>query len=158
MAAQLMGPSKGKKRYKPLAEINVTPFVDVMLVLLIIFMVSAPLLQVGVHVDLPKTESAALVTPEEPLVVSVAADEKIYLQETVVPLEDLIPKLTAIVKSKEDTKIYVRGDQSLQYGKVMSVMGKISASGFKKVTLVAEFPDDPKSPSKAASESSKGLK
>lgn len=131
---------KSRQNYKPLYEINVTPFVDVMLVLLIVFMVTAPLMNVGVPVDLPKTESAVLTDQVEPLVVSVNSKQEIYIQEMKVSLDELIPKLAAITENKEDTKIYVRGDEGLLYGKVMEIMGHISAAGFKKVTLVAQMP------------------
>jgi biopolymer transport protein TolR len=131
---------QSRQNYKPLYEINVTPFVDVMLVLLIVFMVTAPLMNVGVPVDLPKTESAVLTDQIEPVVVSVNAKQEIYIQEMQVSLDELVPKLTAITENKEDTKIFVRGDEGLLYGKVMEIMGQISAAGFKKVTLVAQMP------------------
>jgi biopolymer transport protein TolR len=122
------------------SEINVTPFVDVMLVLLIIFMVTAPLMTVGVPVDLPKTQAAPLSEKTEPLTITVTAQGKIYLMETEVSLETLVPKLQAIVASKPDTRIYVRGDQAIHFGLVMEVMGHLSAAGFNKVGLLAELP------------------
>lgn len=129
------------ERYRPLAEINVTPLVDVMLLLMIVFMVTAPLMNVGVPVDLPKTESAILNDDVEPLVVTVNDKEEIYLQEMKVDPEELILKLNAITENKkEETKIFVRGDKGLLYGKVMEVMGMLSSAGYKKVTLVAEMP------------------
>lgn len=133
---------RGKETYKPLYEINVTPFVDVMLVLLIVFMVTAPLMNVGVPVDLPSTNSAVLTDQVEPLVVTVNAKEEIYIQEMQVTLDDLVPKLLAITENKDDTKIFVRGDEALLYGRVMDIMGHISAAGFKKVTLVAQIPQN----------------
>ena len=129
-------------RRKPMAEINVTPFVDVMLVLLIVFMVTAPLLSVGVPVDLPKTKAATLNDSQEPLVVSIDGKGVIYLQKKVVQLEQLVPLLQSVSGAKPDTRIFVRGDQSIQYGTVMQVMGYISAAGFKKVSLMAELPKD----------------
>jgi biopolymer transport protein TolR len=132
----------GKFRRKPMAEINVTPFVDVMLVLLIVFMVTAPLLSVGVPVDLPKTQAASLNDSQEPLVVSINNNGVIFVQKKEVVLEQLIPLLQSVTGAKPDTKIFVRGDQSLQYGKVMQVMGYIAAAGYKKVSLMAELPKD----------------
>jgi biopolymer transport protein TolR len=132
----------GKFRRKPMAEINVTPFVDVMLVLLIVFMVTAPLLSVGVPVDLPKTKAATLNDTEEPLVVSIDSKGTVFLQKKEVPLNNLVPLLQAVTGAKPDTRIFVRGDQAIQYGMVMQVMGHISAAGFNKVSLMAELPKD----------------
>jgi len=126
---------------QPMAEINTTPLVDVMLVLLIVFMITAPLLTVGVPVDLPKSEAAQLSDQVEPLVVSVNAEGKVYLQETEVALESLPERLRAVTDNKPDTIIYVRGDQAIDYGRVMAVMGALSAGGFTKVSLIAEFPE-----------------
>ena len=131
-----------RRSYRPLAEINVTPLVDVMLVLLIVFMVTAPLLSVGVPVDLPKTAAAQLSDRVEPLVVSVDANGGIFLQETAVTLETLAPRLQAVTENKPDTIIYVRGDKGIPYGQVMTVMGAIAAAGYQRVSLVAEFPDE----------------
>ena len=128
------------KRYRPMAEINVTPMVDVMLVLLIIFMVAAPLLTVGVPVDLPKTQAATMNDQEEPLVVSINAEGKVFLQDTEIDLDSLVPKLQAITSNKPDTRIFVRGDKALAYGRIMEVMGTVSAAGFTKVALIAELP------------------
>ncbi|MGH6882905.1 MAG: ExbD/TolR family protein, partial [Hypericibacter sp.] len=108
--------------YRPMAEINVTPMVDVMLVLLVIFMITAPLLTAGIPVNLPQTKADALSEPTEPLVVTVNGEGKIYLQETEVPLESLVARLQAITANKPDTKIYVRGDKAINYGRVMEVM------------------------------------
>src|SRR6202021_600747 len=116
-----------------MAEINVTPFVDVMLVLLIVFMVTAPLLTVGVPVDLPKTKAQALSQDREPLPVSLRRDGSIYLQNTRVPDDDLVPKLTAIAANGYDQRIFVRGDKAVDYGRVMEVMAKISAAGFTHI-------------------------
>lgn len=122
------------------ADINVTPLVDVMLVLLLIFMLTAPMLTVGVPVDLPKTHAAKLNDQIEPLVVSVTADGKIFLQETEVPMDTLVPRLMAITENNPEAKIYVRGDKNLAYGDVMSTMGAIANAGFTKVSLLAELP------------------
>lgn len=141
MAGALIGNGRGVRgRYRPLSEINVTPLVDVMLVLLIVFMVAAPLLTVGVPVDLPQTEAAQLTDDIEPLVVSVNADGVIFLQETEVPPENLVPRLNAVTGQRPDVRIFVRGDKAIQYGTVMQVMGLISAAGFNKVALLAEIP------------------
>lgn len=144
MAGPLVSRARGglRRRYMPLSEINVTPFVDVMLVLLIVFMISAPLLTVGVPVDLPKTEAAQLTDEAEPLVISVRANGGIYVEETVIPMEELVPKLVAITGAKPDTRIFVRGDKAIAYGVVMTVMGKVSAAGFSRVALLAELPDE----------------
>ncbi|MEQ8395424.1 protein TolR [Thalassobaculum sp.] len=135
------GSGNGRRRYRPLSEINVTPFVDVMLVLLIVFMVTAPLLTVGVPVDLPKTEAAQLTDEVEPLVVTVRADGSIYLQESAVAAEQLVPRLVAVTGAKPDTRIFVRGDRRIAYGAVMEVMGMVSAAGFTRVALLAELPE-----------------
>ncbi|MEQ9327934.1 MAG: protein TolR [Rhodospirillales bacterium] len=125
-----------RQTYKPMSEINVTPFVDVMLVLLIIFMVTAPLLTVGVQIDLPKTEAKPIIENVEPLVVSVKADGTLFIQETEVPEDSIIARLNAITENKPETRIYVRGDARVNYGKVMEVMGLINAAGYSKVALV----------------------
>jgi len=130
----------GRPVYRPMSEINVTPMVDVMLVLLVIFMVTAPLLTVGVPVDLPKTQAQTINEPEEPLVVTVAADNRVFLQETELELDKLAPRLVAITRNKPDTRIFVRGDRTVAYGKVMEVMGTINSAGFTKVALIAEMP------------------
>lgn len=134
--------SKGRTRRssRPMSEINVTPFVDVMLVLLIVFMVTAPLLTVGVPVNLPKTKAPALTESVEPLVVSINKDGVIYLMETDIPLEQLPLKLKAVLDEKPDTKIMVRGDRELPYGEIMRVMGALAESGLKNVSLVALRP------------------
>jgi biopolymer transport protein TolR len=142
MAAQFISRrTAGKRgRYTPMSEINVTPFVDVMLVLLIVFMVTAPLLTVGVPIDLPKTQAQALSQPEEPLVISVNAQGAIYIQDTTVEIENLVPRLLAITQNKPDTRIYVRGDRSINYGRIMQVMGTVNVAGFTRVALIAELP------------------
>ena len=127
-----------------MAEINVTPFVDVMLVLLVVFMVTAPLLSVGVPVDLPKTAAAPLSNPDEPLVISINAKGEIFLQESLIPMENLTARLEAVTGQNENARIFVRGDKAIEYGQVMALMGNISAAGFRKVSLLAELPDKPK--------------
>jgi biopolymer transport protein TolR len=134
---------RGRRSFKPSSEINVTPLVDVMLVLLVIFMVTAPMLTVGVNVDLPKTHAAKMNDNVDPLIISVNAQGKIYLQETEFQPEDLIPRLMAITGSNPDAKVYVRGDEKIAYGKVMETMGMIAAAGFTKVSLIAEMPNTP---------------
>jgi len=130
---------KGRRgRYRPLAEINVTPLVDVMLVLLIIFMVTAPLMTSGVSVDLPKTSAQPLNSDSEPLTVSIKADGAIFLQDQGVDIGDLVAKLQAISKNNPDRRIFVRGDKDLAYGRIMEVMGTITQGGFAKVALLAE--------------------
>jgi biopolymer transport protein TolR len=138
------GGGKRKSAYRPLSEINVTPFVDVMLVLLIVFMVAAPLLTVGVPVDLPQAKAPNLSQQEEPLVVSLRADGTLYLQDTLVPAEALVPRLQAVTGANPEARIYVRGDKSISYGQVMSVMGTIASAGFTKVALVTELPREPR--------------
>ena len=123
---------------KPFSEINVTPFVDVMLVLLIIFMVTAPLLTVGVQVDLPESNADSLQSDNEPLELTISKDGNIYIQETEINIKELIPKLIAITDNRLDTKIYVRGDEVINYGKVMRVLGELSGSGFSKVALITK--------------------
>jgi biopolymer transport protein TolR len=127
------------RRIKPMAEINVTPFVDVMLVLLIVFMVTAPLLTVGVPVDLPKTKAQALSQDREPLSVTVRRDGSIFLQNTRVAEDDLVPRLTAIAANGYDQRIFVRGDRAVDYGRVMQVMALISAAGFTHIGLVTDI-------------------
>ena len=121
-----------------MSEINVTPMVDVMLVLLIIFMVAAPLLTVGVAIDLPQTQAKSLDQDREPLTVTVNDKGQVYLQNTDVKLDELIPKLRAIAKNGGDERIYVRGDKKVDYGTVMRVMGRLSAAGYRRVALITE--------------------
>jgi len=131
----------GGGRYRQMSEINVTPMVDVMLVLLIVFMVTAPLLTVGVPVDLPKTAATSLNESAEPLVVSIDKEGRIYLQETELEMAQLAPRLAAVVESKADTRVYVRGDAAIDYGRVMQIMGTLRRSGFERIALVAEMPN-----------------
>ncbi len=125
----------------PMADINMTPFIDVMLVLLIIFMVAAPLLTVGVPVDLPKTNAAPLEQQKEPLFVTVQADGRVYVQETEVDVATMVPLLIAVTENNPEARILVRGDTKIAYGRMLEVMGTMSAAGFKKVGLVAELPN-----------------
>ncbi|MGH6828741.1 MAG: protein TolR [Rhizomicrobium sp.] len=139
--------SRGRRvRRRPLSEINVTPFVDVMLVLLIVFMVTAPLLTVGVPVDLPKTKAPALGQDKEPLSVTISKDGKIYLQKEAVSEDALVPKLQAISRNGYDQRIFVRGDKTVDYGRVMVVMGLLASAGFTHIGLVTDVakpkPDD----------------
>ncbi len=138
-------PRRGRHRagsFKPMAEINVTPMVDVMLVLLIIFMVTAPLLTVGIPVNLPQTKAEPLSNPDEPIVVTINDKGAIYLQETTIADDALVPRLQAITENKPDTKIFVRGDKKIDYGRVMQVMGLIKTAGFTQVALVVDLPPD----------------
>ncbi|MBJ7533149.1 protein TolR [Rhodomicrobium vannielii ATCC 17100] len=147
LQAGASGPSGARRRrgrkHKPMAEINVTPFVDVMLVLLIIFMVAAPLLTAGVPVDLPKSEGAALQSDSEPLTLTVDPQGRIFIQETEIPFDGLQAKLQAITEARKDMDeaIYVRGDKTTNYGELMRVMGRIAAAGYKKLSLVTELDD-----------------
>ncbi|MBU8545547.1 MULTISPECIES: protein TolR [Roseomonadaceae] len=150
MAGGVFGGRKGgggrRGAYRPMSEINVTPLVDVMLVLLIIFMVAAPMLTVGVPVDLPRTQASNLNQEQEPLTISVTAEGRVFLQETEVTMEALVPQLRAIMDSNQrqpgqpERRIYVRGDRAISYGRVMEVMGTVSSAGFSRVALLAEAP------------------
>ena len=145
MAASVQPPARpggGRRsrarRHVPMHEINVTPFVDVMLVLLIVFMVTAPLLTVGVPLELPDTKGQQLQTSKEPLTISVQRDGKVYIQESETTLDEIAPKLRAIARSGYEEQIFVRGDKGIDYGTVMRVMGRIKSAGFTKVSLVTE--------------------
>ena len=129
-----------KRRYQPMAEINVTPFVDVMLVLLVVFMITAPLLTVGVKVDLPSAEANVIQGNDEPLTVSINSVGQIYLQESPIVLSDLVTKLRAITGENPDTRIFVRGDKEINYGLVMEIMSAINSAGFSKVALITKMP------------------
>ena len=123
---------------EPMSEINVTPFVDVMLVLLIIFMVTAPLLTVGVQVDLPETSADTLPEESEPLTLTINSKGEVFIQESKIEFDNLIKKILAVSNNRTDTRIYVRGDKTINYGRVLEVMGKLSGSGFTKVALISE--------------------
>ena len=131
--------SKSNSRSRSLiSDINVTPFVDVMLVLLIVFMVTAPMLTVGVPVNLPNSDADSLPDDKEPLTLSINSKGEIFIQDTKIVFSELVPKLLAISKNRTDTRIYVRGDKNINYGRVMEIMGKLSGSGFSKVALISE--------------------
>lgn len=125
-----------RARYQPIAEINVTPFVDVMLVLLIIFMVSAPLLTVGVPIDLPETQAKPLEGDVDPLTISITADGKVFLQESEIDIDQLVARLEAIAAAGYEERILVRGDTTSDYGTVMRVMGRLNRAGFTRIGLV----------------------
>lgn len=144
MAANAGTPVIGKRRHRRrnvMSEINVTPMVDVMLVLLIIFMVSAPLLTVGVPIDLPQSQATSLDQDKEPLTISVNEKGQVFLQNSEIDVKDLVPKLQAVAQARggNDARVYVRGDKNVNYGTVMRVMGRLSAAGFNRVALVTEF-------------------
>jgi biopolymer transport protein TolR len=124
--------------YKPMSDINVTPFVDVMLVLLIIFMVAAPLMMVGVPLQLPKTTAAKVTPPKEPLVVSIDKDGKLYIRKEEVEETQLIARLKDLNNNEPNTVVYVRGDKTLEYGRIMDLMSLVGQAGFGKISLVAE--------------------
>ena len=125
-----------------MSEINVTPFVDVMLVLLIVFMVTAPLLTVGIPVDLPKVNASALTDQKDPLEITVKIGGKIYLGESEVEVENLIPRLNAITELNNEARIYVRGDRVVAYGRIMEIMSLVNSAGYIKVALVTQNPKD----------------
>ena len=131
--------SRMLKRNKTISQINVTPMVDVMLVLLVIFMITAPLLKVGVPINLPKTKAKALPEDQTPLSITINKEERIFVQNTEISLEKLIPKLISISKNRNDRKIFIRADKVLSYGKVVEVMAIITSAGFNKIALVTDF-------------------
>ena len=128
--------ARRKKRYSQMSEINVTPFVDVMLVLLIVFMVTAPLLTVGIPVDLPKVKASALTDQKDPIEITIKLDGTLYLGESEVEVENLIPRLNAITDQNTEARIYVRGDRVVAYGRIMEIMSLINSAGYIKVALV----------------------
>ncbi len=129
-----------RKRYSQMSEINVTPFVDVMLVLLIVFMVTAPLLTVGIPVDLPKVKASALTDQKDPLEITVKIGGEVFLGESLVEVENLIPRLNAITELNKEARIYVRGDRVVAYGRIMEIMSLVNSAGYTKVALVTENP------------------
>ena len=144
MAANAGTPVIGKRKHhrqRVMSEINVTPMVDVMLVLLIIFMFSAPLLTVGVPIDLPQSQAKSLEQDKEPLTVSVNEKGQIFLQNSEIAADDLIAKMEAVAQARggKDARVYVRGDKRVDYGTMMKVMGRLSSAGFNRVALVTEF-------------------
>ncbi|MBN36273.1 MAG: protein TolR [Rhodospirillaceae bacterium] len=132
--------ARARRRRPPMSEINVTPFVDVMLVLLIVFMIAAPLLTVGVEVDLPDANVGEISGTDEPIEISVQVDGSIYLMETSVELNELGPRLVAISQNNPEVRIFVRGDRGVAYGEVMAVMGALNEAGFNHMALEAERP------------------
>jgi biopolymer transport protein TolR len=134
------GGGRRRRRNRPLTELNMTPFMDLMTVLLIIFMAAAPMMAAGINVDLPTAAGNDLSTQEEPLTVTVSKDGRLYLQETEVKAADVVEKLKALTEGKTDMPVYVRGDQGIQYGKMIEVMGLLAQAGFVKIGLVAELP------------------
>ena len=127
---------KARRRHLPMAEINVTPFVDVMLVLLIVFMVTAPLLTVGVPIDLPETQAKQMEGDSEPITVSIGADGKIFLQDAEVDADKLVSTLQAIAANGLNERVFVRGDKNADYGTIMRVMGRLNSAGYKRIGLV----------------------
>ena len=123
---------------EPMSEINVTPFVDVMLVLLIVFMVTAPLLTVGIKVDLPKVEATALTDIKDPIEITVKLDGEVYIGESKVEVENLIPRLNAITEQNTEARIYIRGDRVVAYGRIMEIMSIINSAGYIKVALITQ--------------------
>jgi biopolymer transport protein TolR len=143
MAVMLPGSREAggrQARYRPMSEINVTPMVDVMLVLLVIFMVTAPLLTVGVPVNLPQTQAPSINEPKEPLVITIDAKGDVYLQNNKIDSKDLGPRLIAVTNNNPNATIYVRGDRAIDYGRVLEIMSIVSSAGFTKVSLIAELP------------------
>ena len=138
--AMSLGNGRTRGRYRPLAEINVTPLVDVMLVLLIIFMVTAPLMSSAINVDLPKADASPVNTDSTPITVSVDASGNVFLQDAQVQLPDLVTRLQAIAQDQKDRRIFVRGDKANSYGRIIEVMGTIVQGGFTKVALLSETP------------------
>ena len=134
-----VGGWRKRQAYQPMSEINVTPLVDVMLVLLIVFMVTAPLLTVGVPIDLPETKAQQLQGEKEPLTITVDGKGKIFVQDTEIVLDEVVAKLLAISANGYEERIYVRGDRGVDYGTVMKVMGAVSAAGFRRIALVTEL-------------------
>ncbi|MGV6801097.1 MAG: ExbD/TolR family protein [bacterium] len=137
MAMQLGGPGRGT-RIRPMAEINVTPFVDVMLVLLIIFMVTAPLLNPGIEVELPETEAKAINDSGEPLAVTIMADGRIYVQDSQIEYDNLVPHLKAVAAAGYNQPIYIQGDKNASWDDVAKVAGRINAAGFRKLNMVTK--------------------
>ena len=144
VAAGGTGARRGRRRARraPVSEINVTPFVDVMLVLLIIFMVAAPLLTVGVPIDLPETRAKALNSDTKPITISVNEAGQVFLSETEIPVDEVVAKLKAVSRNGTEERIYVRGDRTADYGTVMRVMGRLNEAGYAKIGLVTSQETD----------------
>ncbi len=145
MAASFDGgrrrPGAAGGRRRPMSDINVTPLVDVMLVLLVIFMITAPLLTTGVQVDLPSTQAAAMPNDDAPIAVSITRDGRVFLGDDAVTLDQLAQRLQAIAASKADARVFIRGDQTIAYGKIMAVVGTIHDVGLRKVALLTQPAD-----------------
>ncbi len=127
---------RGRRRALPIADINMTPFIDVMLVLLIVFMVAAPMLTVGVPIELPKTAAKPMQDETQPVTISIKPNGDIFLMETKIGPDEIVPRLQAIVKNGADERIFIRGDKSIDYGTMMRIMGQVSGAGFKRIGLV----------------------
>jgi biopolymer transport protein TolR len=137
-----MRKQKKRKAFIPMAELNLTPLVDVVFVLLMIFMISAPMLSVGVPVDLPKTKAASLQNDEkDPLVITINSQKEIFISKTQISIKNIIEKLNAITNNNQEITVYIRGDKNLSYGEVMNLMGTISEGGYTKVSLIADMPN-----------------
>ncbi len=132
--------NKVSKKYKPMSEINVTPFVDVMLVLLIVFMVTAPLLTVGIQVDLPKVKADALTDQKDPVEITIKLDGNVFIGESIVEVENLVQRLNSITERNVETRIYIRGDSVVAYGRIMEIMSMINTAGYIKVALITQNP------------------
>ena len=139
--AAIFTPRRARRNRMMMSQINITPFVDVMLVLLVVFMITAPLLTVGVPIDLPKSTAPEITGEDEPLAVSIDAAGVIFLQDTEIALEELGPRLVAVTERNPDARIFVRGDKAIDYGMVMAVMGALADSGFTNLALITVLPD-----------------
>ena len=142
MGVNLNAAKPGHRKRRPMSEINVTPFVDVMLLLLIVFMVTAPLLTVGVPVDLPKTKASQITDESTPVIITIKEDGEIALQNRIIEPQLLIPRLEAVAKSKPETRVFVRGDKSVPYGEVIAIMAQVQSAGFNRVALITKLPEE----------------
>jgi len=140
MAGGMIGPGNGRRRYRAMAEINITPVVDVMLVLLIVFMVTAPMITSGVNVNLPQANAKPVNSDSKPITITVNAQDQIYLQNSQVELPNLVATLQQISQNNQDERIFVRGDKDVSYGDMLQVMATITQGGFTKVALLAQQP------------------
>ncbi len=135
---------KYRNRHNVVSDINVTPLIDVMLVLLVIFMITSPMMVSGIHVDLPESSSTPISEAQEPLVITINSNNKLFLMDTAIDKSELVVKLKAITKEKYDTKIFVKGDKVVSYGEIISVVSEINAAGFSKVALITNIKQDEK--------------
>jgi biopolymer transport protein TolR len=140
MAGGMIGPGNGRRRYRPMADINVTPLVDVMLVLLIVFMITAPMITSGVNVNLPQANAKPVNSDSKPITITVNAQDQIYLQNSQVQLTNLVATLQQISQNNTDQRVFVRGDKDVSYGDMLQVMATITQGGFTKVALLAQQP------------------